>query len=209
MEKIQANRRKVLEVAAIVAATQIINNGVNAMTANTEAVKPSLPPVGKIGEFNFLSGEWKIKHRKLKGGSKTEWLETEGGATCWHILGGLVSVEELRIPSWNFSGMGLRILDVEKKVWQDFWMNSQNGMLGTEPTLGVFVDGVGTWDSVYEENGKKTIWRGVWDRITADSHRWQQMVSNDEGKTWELNWSMDWTRANFLDTPSQNLPKDG
>ncbi len=196
----EANRRNVIAAAALIAATQFLNNGANAMTATDEPPKPEappkppLPPVGKIGEFNFLSGEWKIKHRKLKGGSKTEWLETEGGATCWHILGGLVSVEELRIPEWKFSGMGLRILDVEKKVWQDFWMNSQNGLLGTEPTLGVFIDGVGTWDSVYEENGKKTIWRGVWDRITPNSHRWYQSVSSDDGKTWELNWEMHWTK---------------
>jgi hypothetical protein len=40
------------------------------------------------------------------------------------ILAGVGSVEELRIPARNFSGMGLRLLDLEKKVWADHWVNA-------------------------------------------------------------------------------------
>lgn len=198
------NRRFILQTAAILTATQIFNNGANAMTqppmppqppAPPSAPNAPLPPIGKIGEFKFLAGEWKIQHRKLKTGSTTEWVETEGTATCFDILGGFGSVEELRIPSWNFSGMGLRLLDVEKKVWQDFWVNSRNGVMGTEPTLGVFIDNIGTFDSIYQEGDKEMISRGVWDRITPNSHRWYQTNSSDGGKTWDLNWTMDWTRA--------------
>lgn len=45
------------------------------------------------------------------------------------ILGGVISVEERRIPARNFSGMGLRMLDVEPKLWADYWVNGKSGVL--------------------------------------------------------------------------------
>ena len=75
---------------------------------------------GKPGDFDFLQGEWKIAHQRPKANSPGEWDHFEGEATCWSILGGIASIEELRIPARNFSGMGLRLLDSEKKLWSDF-----------------------------------------------------------------------------------------
>lgn len=85
------------------------------------AVRPELTMAeeatpGKPGDFDFLSGSWNISHRRLKG---KEWDEFKGEATCWSILGGVGSVEELRIPARDFAGMGLRLLDVEKRIWSD------------------------------------------------------------------------------------------
>jgi len=39
--------------------------------------------------------------------------------------------------------MGLRLLDVENKVWSDFWVNSKSGVLVSPGTTGHFVDGAG------------------------------------------------------------------
>lgn len=143
---------------------------------------------GKAGDFDFLNGHWKIQNRRLKDGV---WDQFEGEASVSGILGGLVSVEELRIPARNFSGMGLRTLDVERKLWSDYWLNSQSGVLSAVPVWGGFVDGVGTWDGV---DGETTV-RGVWDQITPSSCRWRQAVSRDDGKTWEENWVMQWVRV--------------
>ncbi|MBI2746192.1 MAG: hypothetical protein HYX45_11470 [Burkholderiales bacterium] len=108
----------------------------------------------------------------------------------------MASVEELRIPARNFSGTGLRLLDVEQKLWADYWVNSKSGVLTPPPAMGSFVNGVGTWDSQDEDHDKKPITvRGVWDRITPSSCRWYQAVSRDAGKTWQENWLMDWTRV--------------
>ena len=68
-----------------------------------------LPPpaarlrLGKPSDFDFLSGSWKIRNRQLKDGA---WDEFEGEATVHGLLAGVASVEELRIPARNFSGMG-------------------------------------------------------------------------------------------------------
>lgn len=154
--------------------------------------RPAPAATGRPGDFQFLSGEWKIRNRRLREG---QWDEFDGGATVHGILGGVASVEELRIPARGFSGMGLRLLDVDRKLWADFWVNAKSGVLGPQPTWGSFVDGVGTWDAVDTEAGQAEIWRGVWDRITPSTCRWFQAVSRDGGKTFQDTWVMHWSRA--------------
>lgn len=149
----------------------------------------------KAGDFDFLAGEWTIKHRWKKTHDDKEWDTFEGEATCWTILGGVGSVEELRIPARNFSGMGLRLLDVEKGVWSDFWVNARSGVLTTPGMTGAFSDGAGTFVADEEDDGAPIKVRGVWDRITPDSCRWHQAISHDGGETWAETWVMDWARA--------------
>ncbi len=154
---------------------------------------PAKPTPGKPGDFNFLGGEWRIQNRRLK--SPGVWDEFPGEATCHTILGGVGSVEELRIPARNFSGMGLRMLDVKEKVWSDFWVNGASGVLTTPGQTGSFENGSGIFISDYEEQGKTMKAVGVWDQITSKSCRWRQASSADGGKTWEQNWIMLWTRV--------------
>jgi hypothetical protein len=152
-------------------------------------------PPGNPGDFNFLAGSWKISHRRRKTPGRDDWDLFEGEATCWTILNGVASIEELRIPARNFSGMGLRLLDVEQRVWNDFWVNGKSGVLTPPGAPGGFVDGVGTF-LVDDVDGDKPIKvRGVWDRITATSCRWHQAISRDGGATWEEDWLMDWVRV--------------
>ena len=158
-------------------------------SASAAPQKPEAP--GKIGDFDFLSGNWTIKHRQKKDG---KWDVVEGEATVVGILGGIASVEELRIPSRNFSAMGLRLLDVERKLWADYWVNRKSGVFN-RPAWGGFALGVGTWDSADVDGGVPVITRGVWDQVTPASCRWRQARSRDDGKTWEENWIMHWMRT--------------
>lgn len=151
------------------------------------------PSAGKPGDFDFLSGNWKIKHRRLL--KPGEWDAFDGEATCWSILGGVASIEELRIPARDFSGMGLRTLDMTSKVWSDYWMNAKSGVVGAEGVKGGFVNGDGVFVSDDVDGDKPIKVIGLWDLITPASCRWRQGVSRDGGKTWDYNWIMDWTRA--------------
>jgi hypothetical protein len=155
-------------------------------------------PTGKgVGDFEFLAGSWKVHHRKLKTGpaSANDWELFEGEATVWSALGGIASIEELRVPSRNFSGMGIRLLDVTKRLWADYWVSGRDGILTPPPMWGGFENGVGTWLADDTDEGAPIKVRGVWDRITPSSCRWHQAVSRDGGKTWEGSWFMDWVRA--------------
>jgi hypothetical protein len=185
-ETTDSQRRALLQLAAGMAVAVPLGLGVASAAARQPAAS------GKPGDFAFLSGEWRIKNRRLKG---DVWDEFDGEATVVGILGGVASVEELRIPARNFSGMGLRLLDVERKLWADYWVNGQGGVLSPPPAWGSFTQGVGSWDADEVEGGKPVIVRGVWDQITPTSCRWYQAVSADDGKSWQQNWVMHWTRA--------------
>lgn len=194
-ETIDTLRRALLQSAAVGVA--LTAAGLEAAVAATPAAAANGAgkPPGKPGDFDFLTGEWKIRHRRLKKAGSDDWDEFDGEATCWSILGGVVHVEELRIPARQFSGMGLRALDMEKKVWTDFWVNSKSGVVAPPGMPGYFLDGAGIFE-VDEMDGERPMKvQGIWDRITGKSHRWYQQVSYDAGKTWEGNWFMDWTKA--------------
>ena len=156
--------------------------------------KLASPPPGRPGDFDFLAGSWKISHRRLKEPG-ADWDVFEGEATCWTILGGIGSIEELRIPARNFSGLGLRLLDVERHLWSDFWVNARSGVLTTPGVTGGFHEGVGTFTSEEMEGDQRILARGVWDRITPTSCRWHQSTSRDGGVSFTPNWFMDWVRV--------------
>lgn len=181
-------RRTVLQAAAGLAIGQMAAGASRAASATN-------PTGGKIGDFDFLAGSWRISHRQLKTSGKNEWITFNGEATCWTILGGIGSVEELRIPTRKFSGMGLRLLDVEKRIWNDYWVSATNGLLTTPGQTGIFENGVGTFVADDIDGGKPIKVRGVWDRITPRSCRWYQAISRDGGQHWEENWFMDWVRG--------------
>jgi hypothetical protein len=153
---------------------------------------PKSPTPGKPGDFAFLTGEWQIKNWWRR--AADDWLEFDGESTVYSILGGICSIEELRIPARDFSGMGLRLLDVEKRVWSDHWVNAKSGVLTVPGQIGSFENGVGIFTSREQQDGRDAIYAGIWDQISANSCRWRQAASVDDGKTWEQSWVMHWAR---------------
>jgi hypothetical protein len=153
---------------------------------------PTTPTPGHPGDFDWLTGDWRIHNRSIVNG---EWLEYPGEATVVGILGGVCSVEELRIPARNFSGMGLRVLDVENRVWSDHWVNARSGVVTTPGQLGSFENGAGIFVTDDVADGAPVKYVGVWDNITPRSCRWRQASSRDGGQTWDQNWIMEWSRV--------------
>jgi hypothetical protein len=166
-----------------------------------EVQTPAKP--GHAGEFDFLAGHWRIAHRRLatKADGSSHWDEFEGEASCWSVLNGAASIEELRIPARGFSGMGIRLLDVQRARWADFWVSGRTGVLVPEPMWGGFVGGVGTFIAEDKDDQGPMLVRGIWDRITAQSCRWQQASSRDGGASWVDNWFMDWVRVGATPSP--------
>ncbi|HRE60243.1 MAG TPA: twin-arginine translocation signal domain-containing protein [Micropepsaceae bacterium] len=160
----------------------------------------AIPPVpatrtpGKPGDFSFLDGEWRIQNWRLPSG-ETAWDLFEGEATCRSLLGGIASVEELRIPARNFSGIGLRLLDQSTLVWNDHWISSKSGVVGPAGMPGSFENGAGLFHAEDNVDGKPAIYASIWDRITGTSCRWRQAASYDGGKSWDHNWIMHWARV--------------
>lgn len=153
---------------------------------------------GRKGDFDFLAGTWTIRNRRLKTRwvESQEWLEFDGEATCHTVLGGLGSIEELRIPPDRPLGLGIRLLNTETGLWSDYWTMAGSGLVMPPPMTGRFVDGAGVFTATDDRDGDIAIHtRGVWDRITPTSCCWTQAFSRDGGATWEVNWAMEWTRV--------------
>jgi hypothetical protein len=186
-------RRTLLHRASglILAAASTSSSGKAAET--TEAPKGVITGKG-IGDFDFLTGEWTIKNKRLKDGTKDVWQEFAGAATVHRVMGGMASIEELRFPASKYAGMGVRVWHSEEMLWADHWTGSYNGVVNA-PMMGQFIDGDGIFIADDEIDGKPVKSRGVWDRITPRSCRWHQSSSTDGGKTWDYNWYMDWKRV--------------
>lgn len=176
-------RRNILKAFSIITIAPAVSSSASAAQTTQS--------VGGPGDFEFLSGEWAIRNRRSKKDGSVDEFDSE--ATVFSILGGVCSVEELRIPARGFSGLGLRLLDVEKRVWTDFWVNAKSGVLTTPGATGVFINGVGEFAG--DDAGEPIRAKGVWDMITPTSCRWRQLLSEDGGRTWFEDWAMAWTRV--------------
>ncbi len=198
-------RRQVLQGVAAVLATVSCSGTPARATRPREAIgdstmDTSYAPTGKgiatgkgEGDFDFLAGNWHIRHKRLKDSTKDEWQRFDSSATVHRVLGGMGSIEELRKADGSYMGMGVRVWLPEVEKWADHWTSADNGVVNA-PQLGNFIDGDGVFMTEAEVDGTKWQYRGVWDRITLKSCRWHQSVSKDGGNSWEWNWWMEWTR---------------
>jgi len=147
-------------------------------------------------DFDFFVGEWHIVNRRLvrRGVGSREWDEFPATATGRRLLDGRGHMDEMAVPAKGFSGITLRLYDPAQRQWSLYWVNSLTGML-FPPVVGRFSGGRGVFYGNDEDNGKPVRVRFTWSDITADSAHWEQAFSTDGGKTWETNWTMDFTRV--------------
>jgi len=172
-----------------------------AMSVNASAapsIYPAFPsgqPSGKgPGDFDFLTGEWSIALRRFDTSGPKGGEVKKASATVHRVLNGAGSIEELRRGDGAMWGMGVRVWHPEEKQWADHWTSADNGVVNP-PQLGTFIGGAGLFLADDEDDEKPVKIRAVWDKITANSCRWYQVMSRDNGKTWEYGWYMDWTRV--------------
>jgi hypothetical protein len=167
--------------------------------AGTPASTGTPPVVESAGlrDFDFLVGHWTVRHRRLKPGTR-EWLEFDGTCVNRPLLGGAANLEEhaLASPAGAYRAVGLRAFDVKTREWAIWWLDGRypHGTFDP-PVKGRFVNGVGTFVSDYQQDGRPMRVRFVWSRITPTSARWEQATSADSGRTWDVNWTMEFRRA--------------
>src|SRR5882724_9705267 len=102
-----------------------------ATTTTTATPAPASPAAGDVHDFDFLNGDWAGRNRRLKarGVGSHDWEEFPGVAHAASHMGGVAQVEEVSFPSKGWSGLTLRLFDVQKKQWSIYWINSRTGLL--------------------------------------------------------------------------------
>ena len=147
------------------------------------------------GDFDFFTGSWDVRHRRLRQwlAGCDDWDEFGSTTECWSMFDGAANVDEISVPERGFTGLSLRLLDPARGDWTIYWANSRDGRL-QPPVTGRFSGGVGVFhgDDVHE--GQPVRVRYTWSDITPASARWEQAYSTDGEQTWEVNWIMEFTR---------------
>jgi hypothetical protein len=154
------------------------------------------PATGRPGDFDFFTGSWDGRHRRLRRplALDADWDEFPSTTECWPLFGGAANIDELRVPERGFTGVSLRLLDAATGLWSIYWASSRTGLLALPPVTGWFDGGVGRFYSPDVHEGRPIHVRYTWSRITPASARWEQAFSPDEGATWETNWITEFTR---------------
>jgi hypothetical protein len=142
-------------------------------------------------DFDFEIGTWKTHLERLLHplSGSDEWAEYDGITTVRKVWDGRANLVELVAdgPAGHFEGLNLRLYNPQSRQWSLNFASSRGGTLAT-PTIGGFVDGVGTFHDQEDFNGRAVFVRFLIIPVDADTIRFEQSFSADGGKTWELNW---------------------
>lgn len=153
-----------------------------------------------LHDFDFLRGDWTAHHRKLRArlAGSTDWVAFDGAVNQRPVMGGWGNSGDnvFNVPGAPYRGVSLRAYDPKTAEWLVWWLDGRDptGALGP-PIRGRFENGVGHFYSNDTEGGKPIRVRVTWTRPGPDRARWEQAFSTDGGKTWEVNWTTDFTRA--------------
>ena len=149
--------------------------------------------------FDFQQGEWRVAHRRLKQrlAGCTEWEEFAGTCSMRLILGGGGNIEdnELHISTGSYRAVALRSFDRARGTWAIWWLDHRAPHSLDVPVIGRFTDGIGSFFAQDTLEGRPVKLRFLWLGTDSQTPRWEQAMSEDDGASWETNWTMDFERA--------------
>lgn len=152
-----------------------------------------------VRDFDFLFGNWRVRNRRLERPLSGSLASYEFDATCTArpLWGGKANIDEFAFdsPKGAFEGGTLRIYDRESGLWSLYWATPERGLI-TIPNVGKF-NGRGAGEFFSEEiyEGREIVSRYIWTRKGQDQCSWEQAFSVDGRATWEVNWTMEFTRS--------------
>jgi len=151
-----------------------------------------------VDDFDFWMGRWHAHNRMRRKwlAECDEWDEFEAAVVAHKILDGLGNQDEFRTAhAGGFIGMSFRFFDPATGQWSIYWATTRRPGVLDPPVIGGFSGATGTFNGTDTHQGRAVLVRYVWSGVTTPTPRWEQAFSGDDGKTWETNWVMDFTRA--------------
>lgn len=144
-------------------------------------------------DFDYLTGNWRMKHKMLKHRFQNshEWVEFEStDENFGPMLNGLGNSDIYRatVDGKPYEGFTLRLFNPKTRLWSLYWVASNTGVLDP-PVVGSFEGNIGRFYCNDFYQGKPIIMMFVWDKTNPEEPVWYQAFSPDHGKTWEWNWT--------------------
>lgn len=150
-------------------------------------------------DFDFIIGDWIVQHRRLKSRleGSTQWLDFSGTSSTRKILSGFGNVEDnvLDFPEGRVEAAAIRSFDSKTQTWAIWWLDRRLPHSLDVPVLGRFSGVSGTFVADDVLNGRPIKIRFIWNKNPGGDPTWEQAFSDDEGQTWETNWTMVFTRV--------------
>lgn len=152
-----------------------------------------------IHDFDFLIGHWKVENHRLRQRlqNNQEWENFVATQHMRLLPGGIGNYDDFIADNWRpgFVGMSLRLFSPQTKLWSIYWLDNATAGLDKSgsllsPVVGKFTNGIGVFECADELDGKVILVRYTWSDIKPDSARWEQAMSQDQGRSWETNWRM-------------------
>jgi hypothetical protein len=103
----------------------------------------------------------------------------------------------IELPGGAHRTVTFQTYDPSKRLWSILWIDSRTPTDLDKPLVGRFENGVGTFyadDVLHGKPIRPIRARHLWTNLSTAPH-WEQAFSENGGKTWETNWTMDFTRT--------------
>jgi hypothetical protein len=171
----------------------------NASLDERGKIKVSASPTSSKHDFDFLQGSFKVHHKILKSrlSNSNEWFEFGGSIHNQAVLTGIGNVENHSMTTADGNpteGLALRLFDPQTRLWSIYWAGSQSGILDI-PVVGSFDGNKGCFFANDHFNGREILLQFEWDVTDPSQPVWRQGFSVDQGKTWEWNWYMYFSKS--------------
>lgn len=137
--------------------------------------------------FDFWVGNWSAEWKGKDG-------ETiKGSNIITKTLDAKVIKEVFEDPSTGFKGTSISVYKTKTKTWHQAWADNQGGYYN-------FIGEIDGEKRIFKTLPKKVnenivIQRMVFYDITPIKFTWDWESSKDGGKTWKLNWRVNYTKA--------------
>ena len=144
-------------------------------------------------DFDFLVGKWVMKNKHLNArlANCKEFTEFESTVENQAGLEGMGNFDVVRrqLPDGTvYEGRTIRTFDPQTRLWRLYWLDSKGGPIDP-PQIGSFNNGIGLFFAKDYQVGRPVIIVFRWDKTNPNQPVWGQAFSDDNGKTWEWNYS--------------------
>ncbi|WP_162875419.1 hypothetical protein [Sphingomonas crusticola] len=175
------------------AASLLLGSGLAASAGAAEAGPQA--PTGDVHDFDYHVGHWTSVQRRLRERwiGSTDWDEFTGDTTYVQYLGGAISVDETAFPTKGFAGLTVRVFNPGRRQWFIYWIASNKPEMGT-PMIGGYDGNRGLFYGDDTDGDLPIKVRFIRTKRPPDQERWEQAFSRDGGRSWETNWTADFTR---------------
>lgn len=145
------------------------------------------PAVSQLNEtsFDFWVGHWDL-----------EWKDTSGKVLkgtnrIEKTLDGKV-IQEFFEDQQGFKGTSISVYNPKTKTWHQAWADNQGAYFDF---IGDVIDDMPVFKTKpIEKDGQISFSRMVFKHISDDSFIWDWESTKDGGKTWQLNWQINYQR---------------